>query len=90
MNDKQPATMREAFGQAVENLRPGYPAAWDLYLRRLTPVAYQSGTLTVAAPDERTRDICALRLQRLIRDELLYVTSRTVDVEYVLQGCAPC
>lgn len=88
----KPATMREAFALAVDNLKPGYPAAWDLYLRRLTPVQYRDGTLTVAAPDERTRDMCALRLRRLIAAEMHLVTGRPVAVEYVLAetGGAPC
>lgn len=87
----KPATMREAWTKAMEGLRLGYPAAYADYLSRLQPVSYNAGVLTVAAPDELTRDMCALRLQRLIRNELLYTARREVTVEYVLQdGGASC
>ena len=84
VDNTKPATMREAFARAVDNLKPGYPTAWDFYLRRLTPVQYRDGTLTVAAPDELTRDMCAMRLRRLIAAEMHLVTGRPVTVEYVL------
>ena len=90
---KRPATMREAWAQAVENLRLGYPLRHELYLSKLEPVSYTAGVLTVAAPDARVRDLCALRLARLVRQELAYTAGRDVDVRYVLAtetGGATC
>jgi len=80
----KPATMREAWAKAMEGLRPGYPAAYADYLSRLQPVSYQAGVLTVAAPNEHVRDMCALRLARLVRQEMAYTAGREVDVRYVL------
>lgn len=85
MPDTRPPTMRAAFAQAVENLRLGYPLRHELYLSRLTPVSYAAGVLTVAAPDPRVRDLCALRLNRLLTNELAYTAGRPVAINYVLQ-----
>ena len=69
----------------MENLRPGYPAAWLMYLSQLQPVQYEAGTLVVAAPDERCRFVCERRLQRLIDQEMTLTTGRAVKTSYVLQ-----
>ena len=89
MSDK-PTSMRSAFAQAVENLRLGYPMRHELYLSRLDPVAYSSGTLTLRTPDQRVRDMCALRLNRLLTNEVRYVTGRDdIALVYIVEG-APC
>jgi len=84
-----PATMRDHWQNALAAMQRSYPAASALYLQRLTPVAYQAGTLTVAAPDELTMDM-GLRLRRVIHQHLLATAGRDVAVEYVVDGGAPC
>lgn len=86
----KPATMREYWRDAMAMMQRSYPAATALYLGRLQPVDYQAGTLTVAAPDELTRDMC-LRLRRVIHQHLLATMGRDVAVEYVVrEGGATC
>lgn len=89
MPDKPP-TIRAAFAQAVENLRLGYPERHELYLSKLQPVAYTAGVLTVAAPDDTTRQVCALRLNRLLAAELRYTAGRPIVLHYVLQDGSSC
>lgn len=87
----RPATVRDAFKQAVTNLYHAYPDMCDWYLSRLTPVSYEAGTLVLAAPDQVTYDMCVLRLRRLVRNELWIVLGKKITVEYVLQeGGASC
>ena len=86
----RPATMREHWTNAITTMQRSYPAASALYLQRLTPVSYEAGTLTVAAPDELTRDM-GLRLRRVIGQHLTATAGRDVDSEYVVQdGGVPC
>jgi hypothetical protein len=86
----KPATMREHWQTALAVMQRSYPAATALYLQRLQPVAYQAGTLTVAAPDELTRDM-GLRLRRVIGQHLTATAGRDVAIEYVIQdGGVPC
>lgn len=89
MPDK-PTTIRDAFAQAVDNLRLGYPLRHEWYLSKLQPVSYSGGVLIVAAPDERVRQICELRLNRLLAGELRYTAGRPIALHYVLQDGAPC
>lgn len=89
----RPATMRDAYKQAVTNLSSAYPDMCDWYLSRLTPVSYKAGTLLLAASDQVTYDMCVLRLHRLVRNELWLVLGKEIAVEYVLQlqeGGASC
>lgn len=86
----RPATMREAFATAVDNLRLSYPAAWMLYLRRLQPVEYAAGTLVIGTPDERCQFVCERRLRRLVDQEMEIVTGRPVATRYVVEEGAPC
>lgn len=90
MPDKPP-TIRAAFAQAVENLRLGYPLRHELYLSRLEPVAWANGMLTLQAPDQRVRDICAMRLNRLLTNELRYVAGREdIALRYTIKDGTSC
>lgn len=86
----KPATMRDHWQNALAAMQLSYPAASMLYLQRLTPVSYQAGVLTVAAPDELTRDM-GLRLRRVTELYLLATVAREVGIEYVVvDGGVPC
>lgn len=90
MAETRPATMREHWKNAITTMQRSYPAASALYLQRLTPVSYEAGTLTVAAPDELTRDM-GLRLRRVIGQHLTATAGRDVAVECVLtEGLSVC
>lgn len=90
MPDKPP-TIRAAFARAVENLRIGYPLRHELYLSRLEPVAWSNGILTLRAPDQRVHDICALRLNRLLTNELRYVAGREdITLRYKIEDGTSC
>ena len=89
MPDKPP-TIRAAFAQAVENLRLGYPVGHDLYLSRLQPAAWTNGVLTLQAPNQAVHDICALRLNRLLTEEMRLVTGRDIALRYTIADGAPC
>jgi hypothetical protein len=81
----RPATMREMFGEAVENMRLMLePWVWR-YAAGLQPLRYDQGVLTVAAP-EPARSWCERRLDRLIRRELRREAGRDVEIRYVLAG----
>jgi hypothetical protein len=92
MPDQKPPNMRAAFAQAIANLSLGHPMRHELYLSKLQPIAWANGTLSLQAPDQRVRDICALRLNRLLTAELRYVAGRDdIHLHYtVAQDGASC
>lgn len=58
--------------------------AYDIYLKPLRPVSWENGVLTLAAPTEREREWCEVRMNRMIERELRLEAGRPVRVVYVL------
>ncbi|MDV7389745.1 hypothetical protein RZS08_00265, partial [Arthrospira platensis SPKY1] len=75
--------MREAFDQTIAYLRPAYPYLYEMFWSGLQPISYASGVLVIAAPDERRREMCAVRHAGLIGRTLRLVTGRNVQVQFV-------
>lgn len=60
--------------------------AYDIYLKPLRPVSWENGVLTLAAPSERVREWCAVRMNRMIEREISLEAGRSIKVNYVLEG----
>lgn len=91
----RPATMREAFRETLQYLRPSYGHLYEMYWMYLTPVAYRDKILVVSAPDDRRREVCQLRHAALLSRSLRLVTGLDVQIEFVVatdqtEGGAPC
>lgn len=63
---------------------------FEIYVRPLQPVSWVDGTLTMAAPTERVRAWCEVRLNRVIEREISLEAGRSVKVNYVLEGDKSC
>lgn len=80
-------TMREIWQQTTEMLRPRLNVgAWEMYILPLTPVSYEAGVLTLAAPTEAHVEVLSVRLDRVIRDELRHQAGRAVVTRYECRG----
>lgn len=64
--------------------------AYDIYLKPLKPVSWENGVLTMAAPSERVREWCAVRMNRMIEREISLEAGRSVKVIYVTEGEVSC
>lgn len=60
------------------------PYIWRTCIATLVPVSWQHGVLTLAAPDQCVRDVCAIRLNRLIQREVSLEAGRPVTVHYIV------
>lgn len=79
-------TMREIWEASRGQLELMTTAdVFDIYIRPLQAVSWSNGVLTLAAPTERAREWCEVRLNRMIQRELSLEADRSVKVNYVLE-----
>lgn len=79
-------TMREIWEAARDYLRLAMVVdVYEIYVRPLQPVSWADGVLTLAAPSERVRAWCEVRLNRVIEREISLEAGRSVKVNYVLE-----
>lgn len=84
-------TMREVWDKTRGYLELSVTAdVFEIYLRPLQPLSWADGTLTMAAPSERVRAWCDVRLNRMIEREISLEAGRSVKVNYVLEGETSC
>lgn len=84
-------TMREVWDRTRNYLQLAMVAdVFEIYVRPLQPIGWADGVLTMAAPTERARAWCEVRLNRVIEREISLEAGRSVKVIYVTEGEVSC
>lgn len=84
---KQKPTMRQIWQTSQGHLKLMFydPCIWQENIAPLVPASWQNGILTLAAPSHGVRDLCAIRLNRLIQREVSLEAGRPVTINYIVQ-----